>query len=135
MLWGDWNVCVIETPRSSLDKRRIFRKPTLNGLYTPFGSPVCGGTETSGAREKTALLGARNRYALRLADHQRSSPSCAGWDRLAIKMAMVEFVMTSYSSLSKISIISAAVITCGSFGKCLRLPVTKKESSLLRQTS
>ena len=27
---------------------------------------------SSGAREKTALLGARNRYALRLADHQRS---------------------------------------------------------------
>lgn len=44
-------------------------------------------------------------------------------------------VMTSYSSMSRISIISAAVITCGSFGKCLRLPVTKKESSLLRQTS
>ena len=40
------------------------------------------GTETSGAREETALLGARNRYALRLADHQRSSPYCAGWDRL-----------------------------------------------------
>jgi len=37
---------------------------------------------SSGAREKTALLGARNRYALRLADHQRSSPDCAGWDRL-----------------------------------------------------
>ena len=37
-------------------------------------------------------------------------------------------VMTSYSSLSRISIISAAVITCGSFGKCLRFPVTKKES-------
>ena len=31
--------------------------------------------------------------------------------------------------------ISDAVITCGSFGKCLRFPVTKKESSLLRQTS
>ena len=27
---------------------------------------------SSGAREKTALLGARNRYALRMADHQRS---------------------------------------------------------------
>ena len=26
--------------------------------------------------------GARNRYALRLADHQRSTPYCAGWDRL-----------------------------------------------------
>ena len=27
---------------------------------------------SSGAREETALLGARNRYALRLAGHQRS---------------------------------------------------------------
>ena len=26
----------------NLNKRRIFRKPTLNGLYTPFGSPVSG---------------------------------------------------------------------------------------------
>ena len=39
---------------------------------------------SSGAREKTALLGARNRYALRLADHQRSSPGYAGWNRLGI---------------------------------------------------
>ena len=30
----------------------------------------------------TALLGAQNRYAIRLADHQRSSPDYAGWDRL-----------------------------------------------------
>ena len=166
----------------NLNKRRIFRKPTLNGLYTPFGSPVSGqkpslplkkgvlkssrpsflikraalgnlkasfhcthwhrffplkkappfspslsslrkrgcnrptvlnflplrlsckesstfspspsqwslhplrfprsrGTETSGSGDVTALLGARNRYAIRLADHQRSSPGCAGWDR------------------------------------------------------
>ena len=35
-----------------------------------------------GREDVTALLGARNRYALRLADHQRSSPYCAGWDRL-----------------------------------------------------
>ena len=34
------------------------------------------------ARDVTALLGARNRYALRLADHQRSSPYFAGWDRM-----------------------------------------------------
>ena len=39
---------------------------------------------SSGAREETALLGARNRYALRMADHQRSSPDCAGWDRLDV---------------------------------------------------
>ena len=49
MLWGDWNVCVIETPRSSLDKRRIFRKPTFNSLYDPFGSP-CRGQKPSGTR-------------------------------------------------------------------------------------
>ena len=35
-----------------------------------------------GREDVTALLGAQNRYALRLADHQRSSPYCAGWDRL-----------------------------------------------------
>ena len=44
----------------------------------PLRFPRLRGTETSGAREKTALLGARNRFALRLADHQRSSPYCAG---------------------------------------------------------
>ena len=26
MLWGDWYVCTFESPRSSLNKRRIFRK-------------------------------------------------------------------------------------------------------------
>ena len=35
-----------------------------------------------GREDVTALLGARNRFALRLADHQRSSPYFAGWDRL-----------------------------------------------------
>ena len=47
----------------------------------PLRFPRLRGTETSGAREETALLGARNRYALRMADHQRSSPYYAGWDR------------------------------------------------------
>ena len=35
-----------------------------------------------GRENVTALLGAQNRYALRLADHQRSAPSCAGWGRM-----------------------------------------------------
>ena len=39
---------------------------------------------SSGSGDVTALLGARNRYALRLADHQRSTPDCAGWDRLGV---------------------------------------------------
>ena len=33
----------------------------------------------------TALLGAQNRYAIRLADHQRSTPCFAGWGRLGHK--------------------------------------------------
>ena len=71
LLWGDWGVCVIESPRCSLDKRRIFRKsprPSLplkrappltpalfNGLYTPFGSPVSGGQKPQGREDVTAL--------------------------------------------------------------------------------
>ena len=39
---------------------------------------------SSGSGDVTALLGARNCYALRLADHQRSTPDCAGWDRLGV---------------------------------------------------
>ena len=47
----------------------------------PLRFPRSRGTETSGEKKETALLGARNRYAIRLADHQRSSPSYAEWDR------------------------------------------------------
>ena len=36
------------------------------------------------ARRRKPPSGARNRYALRLADHQRSTPCCAGWDRQAV---------------------------------------------------
>ena len=46
------------------------------------GSTSHLGLLSSGEKKETALLGARNRYALRLADHQRSSPGCAEWDRL-----------------------------------------------------
>ena len=46
---------------------------------------------SSGAREETALLGARNRYALRLAGHQRSSPSCAGWDRMDVGLIKIVY--------------------------------------------
>ena len=48
-----------------------------------------------GREDVTALLGAQNRYALRLADHQRSSPSCAGWDRMGI--AVYSLLLIVYS--------------------------------------
>ena len=68
-------------------RKDFFRKPTFNSLCDPFGSPYRGQKPSlplrkappltptlspSGEREETALLGARNRFALRLADHQRS---------------------------------------------------------------
>ena len=64
-----------------LRKGDVFRKPTFNGLYTPFGSPVSGGQKPQ-ERGRKPPSSARNRCAIRLSDHQRSTPYCAGWDRL-----------------------------------------------------
>ena len=52
-------------------------------VFTTPSVPLVGDRNLR-RKDITALLGARNRYALRLADHQRSSPYCAGWDRLAV---------------------------------------------------
>ena len=114
MLWGDWRVCVIETPRSSLDKRSFFenlpsivftppsvpplaggQKPSLplrkappfspslsSIVFTPPSVPTVLGDRNPQGREDVTALRAQNRYAIRLADHQRSTPDCAGWDRL-----------------------------------------------------
>ena len=49
-----------------------FSKTYPSFLTLKEGSTSPPGPLSSGAREETALLGARNRFALRLADHQRS---------------------------------------------------------------
>ena len=59
----------------------LFSKTYPSFLTVKEGSTSHLGLLPSGKKRETALLGARNRYALRLADHQRSSPYCAGWDR------------------------------------------------------
>ena len=63
-------------------KEGIFSKTYPSFLTVKEGSTSHLGLLSSGEKKETALLGARNRFALRLADHQRSSPCCAGWDRL-----------------------------------------------------
>ena len=63
-------------------KERLFSKTYPSFLTLKEGSTSHLGLLSSGEKKETALLGARNRYALRLADHQRSSPGFAGWDRL-----------------------------------------------------
>ena len=80
---------LLKLPRPSLPLKRA---PPL----TPTLSP-------SGEREETALLGARNRYALRLADHQRSSPSCAGWDRRGVSGDTGSVSCSSGSSITSVS--------------------------------
>ena len=62
-------------------KKGVFSKTYPSFLTVKEGSTSHLGLLSSGEKKETALLGARNRYALRLADHQRSSPCCAGWDR------------------------------------------------------
>ena len=52
-------------------------------VFTTPSVPLVGDRNLR-RKDVTALLGARNRYAIRLADHQRSSPCCAGWDRMGI---------------------------------------------------
>ena len=78
MLWGDWRVCTFESPRSSLNKisctRQFESELSLHSLASLFpikeGSTSHPDPLSSGAREETALLGARNRYAIRLTGHQ-----------------------------------------------------------------
>ena len=62
-------------------KEGVLLKSSRPSLPLKKAPPLTPSPLSSGAREKTALLGARNRYAIRLADHQRSSPCYAGWDR------------------------------------------------------
>ena len=50
----------------------FFLKSSRPSLPLKKAPPLTSCPLSSGAREETALLGARDRYALRLADHQRS---------------------------------------------------------------
>ena len=62
-------------------------------LTVKEGSTFHLGLLLLGKKRETALLGAQNRYALRLADHQRSSPCCAGWDRLGIAVYNLQLIV------------------------------------------
>ena len=78
----------------------LFSKITPSLFTLKEGSTSHPDPLSSGAREKTALLGARNRYALRLADHQRSSPYFAGWDRLGIAVYSLQLIVNSLRLIS-----------------------------------
>ena len=78
-------VSFLKSPRPSLPlKKGVLSKITPSLFTLKEGSTSHPGPLSSGAREETALLGAQNRFALRLAGHQSPSPCYAGWDRLGI---------------------------------------------------
>ena len=58
-----------------------FPKPLSNGLYTPFGSPVCGGQKPQ-EREDVTALRCSEPLRFMVVGPKRSAPCCAGWDRL-----------------------------------------------------
>ena len=100
-LWGDWNVCTFELLWLFFGKEVVFSKTYPSFLTLKEGSTSHLGLLPSGKKRETALLGARNRYALRLADQSglrqivrdgtarllrgrpnaasKPSPCCAGW--------------------------------------------------------
>ena len=61
----------------------FFRKPTRPSLPLRKAPPLISVFSPQGRRGKPPS-GAQNRFVLRLADHQRPTPSCAGWDRQGI---------------------------------------------------
>ena len=81
-----------ESLRLPLVKGRAFRKPTRPSLPLRKAPPLISVFSPQGRRGKPPS-GAQNRFALWLADHQRSTPWLCGmgppfysllWDRLAI---------------------------------------------------
>ena len=99
-LWGDWNVCTFELLWLFFGKEVVFSKTYPSFLTLKEGSTSHLGLLPSGKKRETALLGAQNRYALRLADHQRSSPCCAGWDRLGIAVYSLQLIVYSLRLIS-----------------------------------
>ena len=59
--------CILKSSRPSLPLKKA---PPLISVFSPQG------------RRGKPPSGARNRCAIRLADHQRSAPCFAGWDRM-----------------------------------------------------
>ena len=59
----------------------VFSKTYPSFLTVKEGSTSHLGLLSSGEKKETALLGARNRYAIRLAGLSKVSPYCAVWDR------------------------------------------------------
>ena len=86
---------VLKSSRPSLPLKKA---PPLISVFSPQG------------RRGKPPSGARNRYALRLADHQKSAPNCAEWDRRGVS-GDTSSVSCSSASCSSITSVSSASTT------------------------
>ena len=74
---------------------------------------------SSGSGDVTALLGARNRFALRMADHQRSTPDCAGWDRQDAIGDMTSATVSHSATVCAGSTVTSPVASSTSFSTAI----------------
>ena len=72
------NVFFLKSSRPSLPLKKAFSKTYPSFLTVKEGSTSHLGLLPSGKKRETALLGARNRYAIRLAGHQSPAPGLCG---------------------------------------------------------
>ena len=77
------NIFFRKPTRPSLPLRKGVLKSSRPSLPLKKAPPLISVFSPQGRRGKPPS-GARNRFAIRLADHQRSAPYFAGWDRLGI---------------------------------------------------
>ena len=88
-----------ESLRLPLAKGSSTSNQAFSIVFTTPSVPLVGDRNLR-RKDVTALLGAQNRYALRLADHQRSSPCFAGWDRLGITVYSLQLIVYSLRLIS-----------------------------------
>ena len=91
---------------------RFFRKPTRPSLPLRKAPPLTPALSPQ-ERGRKPPSGAQNRYALRLADHQRSSPCCAGWDRREQRISPMQHPHYITSSYTFLFFEKSYIVSCG----------------------
>ena len=106
----------LKSSRPSLPLKKAFSKTYPSFLTVKEGSTSHLGLLSSGEKEETALLGARNRYAIRLSDHQRSSPNIvrdgtAGrYDTIYLSLMLIYISQRKTKTSNKYIVISSLTL-------------------------
>ena len=82
MLWGDWNVCTFELLCFFLGKEVVFSKTYPSFLTLKEGSTFLTKPLFPQEREDVTALRCSKPLRSKVGGPKRSSPCCAGWDRL-----------------------------------------------------